>query len=187
MKIVVTDNRLPRAFAAWQIAVAGALLLMLVAGGRAEAAVIGGGGSAPAGNNAAATQSGGTAALPGGLIKRIDVNLSTQTLVAYQGNSRVFITRISSGVAKHPTPTGTFSIYAKLRSQEMKGGVGREHYDLPGVPYVMYFYGGNAIHGTYWHHNFGHPMSHGCVNATISAAAWLYNWAPYGTTVTVHY
>ena len=186
MKLMVTENRVPRAFAAWQIAVAGALLLMLVAAGPPEAAAIGSGTGVATGNSTAA-QGAGQAARQSGLIKRIDVNLSTQTLIAYQGNTRVFTTRISSGVAKHPTPTGTFAIYAKLRSQEMKGGVGREHYDLPGVPYVMYFYGGNAIHGTYWHHNFGHPMSHGCVNATIAAAAWLYNWAPYGTRVTVHY
>jgi lipoprotein-anchoring transpeptidase ErfK/SrfK len=82
---------------------------------------------------------------------------------------------------------GTFHIYAKLRLQEMIGGVGIEHYDLPNVPYVMYFYGGDAIHGTYWHHNFGHPMSHGCVNAPTYAAAWLYNWASIGTMVRVHY
>ncbi len=119
--------------------------------------------------------------------KWIDINLTTQHLVAYQGGHAVFATYISSGVAKHPTTPGVFHIYWKLRSQEMIGGVGAEHYDLPNVPYVMYFYGANAIHGTYWHHNFGHPMSHGCINATTPAAAWLYYWAPIGTTVRVHY
>jgi lipoprotein-anchoring transpeptidase ErfK/SrfK len=115
------------------------------------------------------------------------VNLTKQRLIAYQGSRVIFSTLISSGVVKHKTAPGVFHIYAKLRSQRMTGGVGAEHYDLPNVPYVMYFYGGNAIHGTYWHHNFGHPMSHGCVNAPTSAAAFLYNWAPMGTTVWVHY
>jgi lipoprotein-anchoring transpeptidase ErfK/SrfK len=119
--------------------------------------------------------------------KWIDVNLTKQLLIAYEGARPIFSTYISSGVAKHKTAPGIFRIYAKLTSQRMTGGVGAEHYDLPNVPYVMYFYGGNAIHGTYWHHNFGHPMSHGCVNAPTSASAFLFNWAPLGTTVRVHY
>jgi lipoprotein-anchoring transpeptidase ErfK/SrfK len=60
-------------------------------------------------------------------------------------------------------------------------------YDLPGVPWVMYFYSGYAIHGAYWHNNFGAPMSHGCVNMTPGEAQILYNWAPIGTEVYVHY
>jgi lipoprotein-anchoring transpeptidase ErfK/SrfK len=60
-------------------------------------------------------------------------------------------------------------------------------YNLPNVPYVMYFYGANAIHGTYWHNNFGHPMSHGCINLRTGDAAWLYSWASIGTPVVVHY
>ena len=59
--------------------------------------------------------------------------------------------------------------------------------DLPNVPYTMYFYKGYGIHGTYWHHNFGHPMSHGCVNMRTSDAAWLFNWASVGTPVVTHY
>jgi len=85
------------------------------------------------------------------------------------------------------TVTGTYHVYTKLTSQRMTGGVRREHYDLPNVPNVMYFYSGYAIHGTYWHHNFGHPMSHGCVNASLSAAAWLFKWTPVGTPVKIHY
>lgn len=117
----------------------------------------------------------------------IDVNLKTQKLVAYQGNRVVYTTRVSSGVAKYPTVTGTYYIYAKLKSQRMRGGTGRDRYDLPNVPHVMYFHQGYAIHGTYWHNNFGHPMSHGCVNVSKIAAAWLYKWATVGTTVKVHY
>jgi lipoprotein-anchoring transpeptidase ErfK/SrfK len=60
-------------------------------------------------------------------------------------------------------------------------------YDLPNVPYVMYFYQGYGLHGTYWHHNFGHPMSHGCVNFKTEDAGWLYNWASVGTLVNIHY
>ncbi|NIO43122.1 MAG: L,D-transpeptidase family protein, partial [Burkholderiales bacterium] len=61
------------------------------------------------------------------------------------------------------------------------------NYVLPNVPYVMYFYKDYAIHGTYWHNNFGTPMSHGCVNMSTADARWLYNWSSYGTLVNVHY
>ena len=119
--------------------------------------------------------------------KWIDVNLRTQKLTAYQGNKLVYTTIISSGTKKYPTVTGTYYIYSKLKSQRMRGGTGRDRYDLPNVPHVMYFHQGYAIHGTYWHNNFGRPMSHGCVNANKTAAAWLYNWAHVGTPVKVHY
>jgi len=82
---------------------------------------------------------------------------------------------------------GHYKIYMKIPSQTMSGGVGAEAYYLPNVPWVMYFAGANAIHGTYWHHNFGHPMSHGCVNLTIDDAKWFYNWAEIGTPVITHY
>jgi lipoprotein-anchoring transpeptidase ErfK/SrfK len=78
---------------------------------------------------------------------------------------------------------GRFRIQTKLRSTRMSG----PGYNLPNVPYTMYFYRGYAIHGTYWHNNFGHPMSHGCVNMRTGDAAWVYNWAPVGTTVVTHY
>lgn len=70
----------------------------------------------------------------------------------------------------------------------MRGGnrFSGNYYYLPGVPSVMYFYQGYAIHGTYWHHNFGQPMSHGCVNLTIEDAKWFYDWAEVGTTVITH-
>jgi lipoprotein-anchoring transpeptidase ErfK/SrfK len=53
------------------------------------------------------------------------------------------------------------------------------------VPYVMYFFEGYGLHGTYWHNNFGHPMSHGCVNLRTPDAKWFYNWAEIGTPVLV--
>jgi LysM repeat protein len=119
--------------------------------------------------------------------KWIDVNISTQTLTAYEGSNAVFSTLVSTGVSWHPTVVGTYKIYAKYLADDMSGGSGAEYYYLPAVPYTMYFYGGYAIHGTYWHHNFGHPMSHGCVNLPTPAAKWVYNWAPMGTTVKTHW
>jgi LysM repeat protein len=120
--------------------------------------------------------------------KWIDVNLSTQTLVAYAGDTPVFTTLVSTGVPAYPTVVGTFKIQTKLRYDDMRGGSGADAYYLPDVPYVMYFYtGGYALHGTYWHHNFGQPMSHGCVNLPTDAAAWVYNWAPIGTTIQIHW
>ena len=113
----------------------------------------------------------------------IDINLSQQRLTAYQGNSPVFSTLISSGVAGRRTPTGRFAVRSKIPAQRMTG----PGYNLPGVPYVMYFAGANAIHGTYWHNNFGRPMSHGCVNMRIPEAKWIYRWASIGTPVSVHY
>ncbi|MCE7989060.1 MAG: LysM peptidoglycan-binding domain-containing protein [Caldilinea sp. CFX5] len=113
----------------------------------------------------------------------IEVNLSNQTLTAWQGDVAVLHTYISSGLSATPTVTGRFSIGRKYSSQRMVG----PGYDLPGVPWVMYFYSGYAIHGAYWHNNFGAPMSHGCVNMTPGEAQILYNWAPIGTEVYVHY
>lgn len=113
----------------------------------------------------------------------IDINLSGQRLTAYQGQTAVFSTLISSGVAGRRTPTGRFAVRTKLSSQRMVG----PGYNLPGVPWIMYFAGANAIHGTYWHNNFGRPMSHGCVNLRIADAQWLYNWSSIGTPVVVHY
>jgi LysM repeat protein len=119
----------------------------------------------------------------GGSGRWIDVNLSRQRLTAYQGNTAVFSTLISGGLPGTPTVVGRFRINTKLTSTRMRG----PGYDLPNVPYTMYFYKGYAIHGTYWHHNFGHPMSHGCVNMRTSDAAWLFNWASIGTTVVTHW
>jgi lipoprotein-anchoring transpeptidase ErfK/SrfK len=117
----------------------------------------------------------------------IDVNLSTQTLTAYEGTTAVFSSLISSGTWQYPTVTGQFSIYMRYQSQDMNGyRLGYDYY-LAGVPYVQYFYRDYALHGTYWHNNFGTPMSHGCVNMTPADAQWLYNWSSYGTTVNVHY
>lgn len=112
----------------------------------------------------------------------IEVDLSDQRLVAWQGDVPVLQTLVSTGRPDTPTVRGTFPIRVKLDSQRMRG----PDYDLPGVPWVMYFYRGYAIHGTYWHTNFGQTMSHGCVNMTIEEAQALYEWAGIGTEVVVH-
>ena len=84
------------------------------------------------------------------------------------------------------TPTGDFTTWIKLRSTRMQGGSKAlgTYYNLPNVPYTMYFYGsgipksrGYGIHGAYWHNNFGHPMSHGCINMKVEEARLLYEWA----------
>ena len=114
--------------------------------------------------------------------KWIEVDLSSQTLTAYAGNTPVYSAVVSTGLPRTPTVTGEYRIYAKYRSAPMSG----PGYYLPNVPYIMYFYRGYALHGTYWHNNFGQPMSHGCVNLQTSDAEWLYNWAPVGTLVRIH-
>lgn len=117
----------------------------------------------------------------------IDVNLTTQVLTAYEGDTAVFSTYISSGTWDHPTVVGQFRVWHRTRSQTMDGTrLGYDYY-LENVPYVMYFFEDYAIHGTYWHSNFGTPMSHGCVNMETSEARWLYEWASLGTLVNVHY
>ena len=117
----------------------------------------------------------------------IDVNLSTQTLVAYEGDTPVFNTLVSSGLPQWPTVTGQFRTYMKYESQTMNGYLLGYDYFLEGVPYVMYFFEDYAIHGTYWHSNFGTPMSHGCVNLRTEDAGWLFDFAEVGTIVNVHY
>jgi lipoprotein-anchoring transpeptidase ErfK/SrfK len=115
--------------------------------------------------------------------KHIYVDLTSQRLYAYQGDTQVMATFISSG-KWDPTPVGNFHIWEKLVATRMAGGSGADAYDLPNVPWVMYFYQDYGLHGAYWHNNFGHPMSHGCVNMRIVDAKALYNWAdgPTGNT-----
>ena len=129
--------------------------------------------------------------------KHIYVNLATQTLTAYDGDILFMQTLISSGLWGK-TPKGDFTIWSKFRSTRMSGGSGADYYDLPNVPYVMFFSNdevpgssGFSLHGTYWHNNFGHAMSHGCVNMKTTDIAKLYEWADgpvegaKGTTITI--
>ncbi len=121
--------------------------------------------------------------------KSIIVDISAQWLYAYEGQTLVYDAPVSTGRDGFNTPIGTFAVYAKLRSQTMQGTLGGEYYRVPNVPHVMYIVGGVAIHGTYWHDRFGTGvrMSHGCINVGLTQAAWLYNWAPMGTPVTVRW
>ena len=118
--------------------------------------------------------------------KWIDVSLDEQKLRAYEGDEVVMEFPVSSG-KWGPTPKGSFNIWYKTRSQLMSGGskaLGTYYY-LPNVPNNMFFYQGYAIHGAYWHNNFGQPMSHGCVNAPLAQVAQLFEWSgpvlPAGT------
>jgi lipoprotein-anchoring transpeptidase ErfK/SrfK len=113
----------------------------------------------------------------------IDVDLSQQMVYAYAGDTVVNSFVVSTGTWMTPTVTGKYKIWIKLRYSDMSG----PDYYLPNVPYVMYFYKGYGLHGTYWHNNFGTPMSHGCVNLSIPDAEWLYNFSYEGTVVNVHY
>ena len=116
----------------------------------------------------------------------IDIDLTTQTLTAFEGDTAVFSTLISSGTREYPTVTGQFRVWLRYQSQTMDGTrLGYDYY-LENVPYVMYFFEDYAIHGAYWHNNFGNPMSHGCVNVEPNDAEWLYGWASEGTLVNVH-
>lgn len=115
--------------------------------------------------------------------KHIYVDLDTQRLTAYQGETLILETPISSGLWGR-TPTGEFQVWHKVRATRMTGGSGRDYYDLPNVEYVMFFYNdqipqsrGYGFHGAYWHNNFGHAMSHGCINMRNIDAKILYEWA----------
>lgn len=117
--------------------------------------------------------------------KWVEVDLTNQRLYAYEDGRKIYDFPISSGKYGR-TPTGVFRIWTKLRYTKMSGGSKENgtYYYLPNVPYTMFFYNdevardvGYAIHGAYWHMNFGHPMSHGCINMNIEEAGQVYYWA----------
>jgi lipoprotein-anchoring transpeptidase ErfK/SrfK len=113
----------------------------------------------------------------------IDVDLSSQTVSAFQGRVDLQTFLVSTGVWRTPTVTGQYQIYQKFETDDMRG----PGYYLKDVPYTMYFYKDYGLHGTYWHSNFGQPMSHGCVNLSTDDARWLFEFASEGTLVYVHY
>jgi lipoprotein-anchoring transpeptidase ErfK/SrfK len=117
--------------------------------------------------------------LPEGEERWIRIDLSEQMLIAYEGTRPVRAFVVSTGRAQTPTVRGEFRIWMKVRAQTMQVGnraLGT-YYNLPNVEWVQYFYADYGIHGTYWHNNFGEPMSHGCVNMTNADAKWLFDWA----------
>lgn len=113
--------------------------------------------------------------------KQIIVDLSDSRIYAYEDGLLVRNVVVSTGLPATPTVQGDFTVYSRIRSQTMSG----PGYYLPNVEWVQYFYQGYAIHGTYWHNNFGQPMSHGCVNLPNHEAEWFYNFAEHGTPVKV--
>jgi lipoprotein-anchoring transpeptidase ErfK/SrfK len=112
----------------------------------------------------------------------IEIDISDQALTAWQGDVPVFQTTVSTGKPGWRTLPGTFAVYRKYEKTRMRGA----DYDTPDVPWTMYYKGGFAIHGAYWHDNFGTPVSHGCVNLRVPEAKALFEWADVGTEVVVH-
>lgn len=126
--------------------------------------------------------------------KYIEVDLTAQKVYTYENGQKLKEYLISSGKWGR-TPTGVFKIWIKLRSHKMEGGsvATGDYYYLPNVPYILFFYNsahpkiaGFSLHGTYWHHNFGVPMSHGCINMKTADAAEVFNWAEIGTEVRIY-
>lgn len=135
--------------------------------------------------------------------KWIEVSIGEQRLWAYQGDTLISTTLVSTGLDPNPTERGMFRVRLKYPAQDMQGftsatgevtsvgdaapNPGAIPYAVAAVPHVLYFnLDAEALHGTYWHNNFGTPVSHGCVNLPLDFAAWLYGWAPLGTGVWVH-
>lgn len=118
----------------------------------------------------------------------LEINLSSQYMTVWQGNTVISGAYVSTGRPGFDTPPGTFFINTKVDVQDMEGVIGGEYYNVSSVPWVMYFTDvGHAIHGAYWHGNFGAVMSHGCVNLPVDYAAWLYSISSIGTRVEIHY
>ncbi|MEX2514969.1 MAG: L,D-transpeptidase family protein [Candidatus Paceibacterota bacterium] len=121
--------------------------------------------------------------------KRIVINLSEQKLYAYEGDDIYMEEEVSTGVIGALTPRGTFTVFYRTPSRYMQGpipGITDDDYDLPGVPWNLYFTEqGAVIHGAYWHDKFGRNWSHGCVNLPPEKAMQLYAWTPEGTEVVV--
>ncbi|HEU5102373.1 MAG TPA: L,D-transpeptidase, partial [Roseiflexaceae bacterium] len=121
--------------------------------------------------------------------RRIDIDLNAQQLVAYEGDMPVFRAPVATGKDGFNTPAGSFAIYSKYPMETMAGSAGGETWYVPDIPWVQYVVGGVALHGTYWHDQWGTGvrMSHGCINLNIDDAQWLYEWADVGTQVDIHY
>jgi hypothetical protein len=121
--------------------------------------------------------------------KEVVVSISQQTMWAYEDGELVITSLVSTGIGEVPeteTPIGHFTVLTKFESETMEGTISGEHYRVEDVPSVMYFdNNGNALHGTYWHSNFGAPMSHGCINLPLDVAAFLFSWTEIGTPVSV--
>jgi len=107
----------------------------------------------------------------------VDVNLTKKILTLYLYDKPVFATYVAIGRTTNPTVIGTYRIWWKLRKDRMVGGPPAVpyYYNLPNVPYVMYYHNGYGLHGTYWHDEFGSRKSAGCTNLTQGDAKYLFN------------
>ncbi len=112
----------------------------------------------------------------------IEIDLSDQHLFAWEGKNKTFTAIISTGKEKTPTYPGIYAIQRKYPLDRMIG----DDYDIADVPHVLYYDRGYALHGAFWHNNFGNPVSHGCINLPLSNAQWLFDWAEIGTPVIIH-
>lgn len=123
--------------------------------------------------------------------KLIAVDTGSQKLTAWENGKIVHETKVSTGMKLTPTVKGSFKIYYKTPLHDMRGPSPYKNiypngkYHIKNVPHSMYFYQGYAIHGAYWHNNFGRVASHGCVNVPLASAQWLFDWANVGTRVEV--
>jgi hypothetical protein len=110
--------------------------------------------------------------------KHIEINLVRQLLVAYEWDSPVYMARVATGQKNYESPTGWYRTFHKRPTYHMTGGADEfSVFDLPGVPWDSYITDtGVAIHGTYWHNDFGHPHSHGCINMAPKDAKWVFRW-----------
>lgn len=107
----------------------------------------------------------------------IHIDLDEQILVAYEGARPVYVTLVSTGKSGYETPAGTYRIRRKYVSRRMRGPDPETgSYDIAEVPWVMYYHRGYALHGAYWHDEFGKVRSHGCTNIPPQAARWLFQW-----------
>ncbi len=110
------------------------------------------------------------------------VDLYEQTLVAYEDDTPVFATLVSTGLPGWDTNEGIFTVWARLIIGNQSGATGApDSYALESVPWIMYFDGDISFHGAYWHDDFGYRRSHGCVNMTISDARYLFEWTGAAT------
>jgi hypothetical protein len=119
----------------------------------------------------------------------IEINLYEQTLTVYDNNQLIFATLVSTGTDPFWTQPGVFSIYQKKPVETMSGSFEADrsdYYYLESVPWTMYYDGDRALHGAYWHSNFGYTRSHGCVNISLADSHWLYDWAHEGDVVYVY-
>ena len=114
--------------------------------------------------------------------KVISVDLTRQSIFAFENGVLKFWTRVSTGKGGYKTPIGQWKIYGKTPKQVMDG----PGYYLPNVQWVMAYNGDYTLHGAYWHTKFGQPMSHGCTNISNTDAQWLYDWSEVGTPVIVY-